>query len=233
MTQTQRQWRLQENELNSTSESTITENSRLALDPNTCLKNISVLNNTLSELESKFFALENENSALNTQLSDLYQTQTDLRQNISDLEMKFRILNEENALICQLLTSRKEQPGPQDWIRNKGRCYLISTLKTSFDGANMYCSNIDARLMEINSKEEQDVVSNALGDKDRAYRIGKCADREEASSLFVKYSSGTSNCVNCDSSSWRDYCKRQHPFICQKSAHLCPHIPEEIQDICQ
>ncbi|XP_072891100.1 uncharacterized protein [Hemitrygon akajei] len=56
---------------------------------------------------------------------------------------------------------------------------------------------------------------------------------DEASSVIIKYFSATSVCVNCDSSGWKDHCKRQHPFICEKSPHPCTDIPEEIQDLCQ
>ncbi|XP_072891401.1 uncharacterized protein [Hemitrygon akajei] len=183
--------------------------------------------------ERKLFVPENENSVLKIHISDLIETQTDLRQKISDLEIKYRTLNGEKAQICSMLTSRKEQACFQDWIRNEDSCYFISTLETSYDGAKRYCSNIDASLLEINSKKEQNVISNVLVHQDRIYRIGKCADGEEASSVINKVSSGTSVCVNCDSSGWRDYCKRQHPFICEKSAHWCTDFPEEIQDLCQ
>ncbi|XP_072892878.1 uncharacterized protein [Hemitrygon akajei] len=183
--------------------------------------------------ENKLLVLENENSLLNTHLSDLNKTQTDLRQKITDLEIKYRTLTEEKAQICQLLTSRKEQACSQDWIRNEGRCYFISTLETSYDRAERYCSNFDARLLEINSKEEQNVVSNGLGRQYRRYWIGKCGGGEEASSLMVKDFTGTSVCGTCDSHEWRYLCNRQHRFICEKSAHLCTDIPEKIQDLCQ
>ncbi|XP_072891668.1 uncharacterized protein [Hemitrygon akajei] len=126
-----------------------------------------------------------------------------------------------------------EQACSQGWVRNQDRCYFISALETTCHGAKEYCSKNDALLLEINSKEEQDFVSNALGDEDRTNWIGKCEDGEEASSIIHKYSTGKSVCVKCDSDGWRDHCKGQYRFICEKSPHWCTDIPEKIQDLCQ
>ncbi|XP_059817378.1 low affinity immunoglobulin epsilon Fc receptor-like [Hypanus sabinus] len=154
LNRTQLQCRLQQDELNKTLESSITQNSRLALSRSTCLKDISVLNNNLSILENKLFVLENENSVLKTHLSDLNQIETNLRQKNSDLENQYRSLIKEKGQICQLLTSRKEQTCSQNWIRNKGRCYFISTVYVSYDEAKQHCSSFDSRLFEINSNDE-------------------------------------------------------------------------------
>ncbi|XP_072891370.1 killer cell lectin-like receptor subfamily B member 1B allele B [Hemitrygon akajei] len=141
--------------------------------------------------------------------------------------------NRNQQILCQFLTTNREQACSQDWIKNEDRCYFISTLETSYDAAKKNCSNVDARLLEINSKEEENVVSNALVHQDRTYWIGKCAHGEAVSSLMYKHYSGTSACGNCDTVEWRDLCNRQHHFICEKSEHLFKDIPEKIQDLCQ
>ncbi|XP_072891101.1 C-type lectin domain family 2 member B-like [Hemitrygon akajei] len=163
------------------------------------------------------------NSSLQSKLSALNSNLSDLKQMHSELCHQF----------CELLTSRRDQACPQDWIRNEDRCYFISTLATTDNEAKKRCSNFDARLLKINSKQEENVVSNALVHQHRTYWIGKCEDGEEASSLMYTRDTGTSICGTCDSSEWRNHCNRQHPFICEKRAHLCTDIPEKIQDLCR
>ncbi|XP_072894973.1 C-type lectin domain family 7 member A-like [Hemitrygon akajei] len=157
----------------------------------------------------------------------------DLRHQFTEMETKFRSVNETKAQICELLTSRREQSCSKDWIRTEDRCYFISTLEISYDGAKNSCSNFDARLLEINSKKEQDVVSNATVHHHRTYWIGKCEDGKAASGLMFKDYTGTSVCGSCDLSAWRNRCNHQNHFICEKCAHLCTDIPAKIQDLCQ
>ncbi|XP_072894396.1 uncharacterized protein [Hemitrygon akajei] len=90
MNRTQRQCRLQVHWLNSTLESTISENSHLNLSQRTCIKNLS---------------------ALNSNLSDLKRRHSDLRHQFTEMETKYRSVNETKAQICELLTSRKGKLG--------------------------------------------------------------------------------------------------------------------------
>ncbi|XP_072131772.1 uncharacterized protein [Mobula birostris] len=226
MNRTQRQYQQQVHELNSTLKSRTSENSRLELSQRNCLKNLSVLNNNLSKLENNI-------TVLNSELTELNQTDIELRHECNQLETKYRTITETKAQICQYLSRRREQTRSQDWFENENRCYFISTVVKSYDGARGYCSEFDAGLLEINSNEEKNVVSKALADQYPAYWIGKCEDRDVASRLLYKYFSGTSVCVNCNSHIWRNYCERQHRFICEKSAHSCTDIPEKIRDLCQ
>ncbi|XP_072891675.1 uncharacterized protein [Hemitrygon akajei] len=233
MNRTQRQCGLQVNELNSTLKSSITENSRLALSRSTCLKNISVLNNSLSKLENKLSILENENSVLNTHLSDLNQTQTDLRQKNSDLENQYRSLIKEKAQICQMLTSRKQQTCSQNWIRNKDRCYFISTVYGSYDEAKQHCSSFDSRLLEINSNDEASFIYNSIHYRSRTYWIGKCEDRNVESNLLYTVKYRTPTCTRCKAYRWTYNCSDGHYFICEKSAPLSPDVLEKMLDLCQ
>ncbi|XP_059817848.1 oxidized low-density lipoprotein receptor 1-like [Hypanus sabinus] len=213
MNRTQRQCRLQVHELNSTLESTISEKSHLDLSRRTCLRN-------LSELNSNLFDLKRINS--------------DHRHQFSEMETKYRSVNETKTQICELLTSRKgELTCPQNWIGNGDRCYFISSLEKPYDGAREHCSNFDARLLEINSKEEEEFVSISVGEESRTYWIGKCGDGNVASYVLYAMFYGSPNCSKCDSYSYIYNCKRKHRFICEKSAYLYPDIPEEIQALCQ
>ncbi|XP_072891646.1 killer cell lectin-like receptor subfamily B member 1B allele B isoform X1 [Hemitrygon akajei] len=135
--------------------------------------------------------------------------------------------------LCQFLNSNREQECSQDWIRNEERCYLISTLETSYDEVKKYCSSIDAMLLEINSEEQKNVVSKSLVDPFRTYWIGKCENGKAASSLMHRDDTGRSACGNCNSYEWNTNCQYQHRFICEKSAHWFMDIPEKILDLCQ
>ncbi|XP_072131688.1 uncharacterized protein [Mobula birostris] len=208
MNRTQLQYQLKVHELNSTLESRISEYSRIS-------------------------TLENNITVLNSDLSVLNRAHTNLRHQFNHVDIKYKNITESKAQICQYLTRRREQTCFQDWIRKADRCYFISTLKTSYIEAKEHCSNFDARLLEINSKAEENIVFNALSHHYGAYRCGKCEDGEETSSLIYKYSTGRSVCVNCDSDGWRNYCNHQHRFICKKCTHSCTDIPERIQGLCQ
>ncbi|XP_072131871.1 uncharacterized protein [Mobula birostris] len=226
MNRTQRQYQQRVREFNSTLKSRTSENSRLDLSQRNCLKNISVLNNNLSKLENNI-------TVLNSDLSELNRTQIDLRHQFQQLKTKYRTISENKAQICQYFTSRRGQTCPQYWQRNKDRCYFISTLGKSYDEAREYCLDLDARLLEIDSKEEKDFVSSSIGYADRFYWIGKCRDGNVASYLLYEMSQGSPTCSKCDSYGWIYNCKSKYEFICEKSAYLYPDIPEEIQDLCQ
>ncbi|XP_072890938.1 uncharacterized protein [Hemitrygon akajei] len=212
MNRTQRQCRLQIHELNATIESTISEISHLNLSQRTCLNNLS---------------------ALNTNLSDLKQSHTELRKLLIKVKKKYKSANEAKARICELLTSRRELTCPQKWIENEDRCYLISSLKKPYDAARVYCSNFDARLLEINSKEEENFVEKAVREKHSSYWIGKCKDGKVSSNIVYKMSDGKSECSECKSGLLRSCKNDQLRFICEKSASLCPGISEKLKDLCQ
>ncbi|XP_072893045.1 C-type lectin domain family 7 member A-like [Hemitrygon akajei] len=135
--------------------------------------------------------------------------------------------------ICGFITSIRDQACSQDWIKNEDRSYFLSTLATYYDKAKKHCSNLHAKLLEINSKQEENVVSNFPLRKHRTYWVGKCKDGEVTSSLMFRKANGTPFCDNCDSSTWRNHCNRQHHFICEKSANLSTDILQKIQDLCQ
>ncbi|XP_072893082.1 uncharacterized protein [Hemitrygon akajei] len=179
-----------------------------------------------SDLQSKL-------SALNSNLSDLNRMHSDLRHQFTEMETKYRSVNQAKVQICELLTSRREQKCPQNWIENDVRCYFISTLEKSYDGARHHCSNIDARLLEINSNQEKEFVSTSIGYAYRTYWIGKCRDGNVVSYLLYKMYYGSPSCSKCGSSSRSYSCNSKYRFICEKSAHLYPDIPEEIQALCQ
>ncbi|XP_072131839.1 uncharacterized protein [Mobula birostris] len=225
MNRTQHQYQQRVHELNSTLKSRTFEHSRLHLSQRNCLKNISALNNNLSNLENNF-------TILNSELSELNQTHTDLRHECNQLETKYRIITETKAQICQYLNRRREQTCPPDWTEEESRCYFMSTSVKSYDGAREHCSKFDARLLEINSNVEKNFVSNDVT-RYTAYWIGKCANRNVASYLLYKVKYGWATCSKCDSHAWSYDCKGEYRFICEKSAYLYPDIPEEIQGLCQ
>ncbi|XP_072132432.1 uncharacterized protein [Mobula birostris] len=247
MNSTQRQCLLHIHEPNSTLQSRTSKNTHQKLSLDTCLKNVSVPSNNLSMLEHKLFVcecnvsilenqlmiLESNLSPRSTELSDQHQTQADLRHNFNHLEMQCRTLNETNAQICQLLTSRQDHACSQDWIKNEGRCYFISTFKRSYDGAKQHCSDSDSKLFEINSEEEEIFVNKTFGEQDNSYWIGKCKAGKVASNLVYKMDAGKFECSECKSG-WLSSCKNdQHRFICEKSASLHPDVAEKIWDLCQ
>ncbi|XP_072890944.1 C-type lectin domain family 12 member A-like [Hemitrygon akajei] len=226
MNRTQRQCQQQVHELNSTLESRTSDNSLLDLSQRTCLNNLSAMNNNLT-------ILENNISVLNSDLSELNRTHSDLRHQFNQLEMKYRNITESKAQICQYLTRRtvSEQTCPQIWMKYEDRCYFISKTANTYDGARQQCSELDSGLLEINSNKEKNFVSNAVY-QSVSYWIGKCADRNVASELLYKMSYGSTSCSNCGM--YGSYnCKWKHRFICEKSAHLSPDIPEEIRGFCQ
>ncbi|XP_059819075.1 uncharacterized protein LOC132390485 isoform X2 [Hypanus sabinus] len=226
MNRTQRQCQQHVHELNTTLESRTSENSLLDISQRTCLNSLFAMNNNLT-------ILENNISVLNSDLSELNRTHNDLRYQFNQLEMKYRNINENKAQICQYLIRRTvaEQTCPQIWIKNEDRCYFISKIANTYDGARQHCSELDSGLLEINSNKEKNFVSNAVY-QSVSYWIGKCADRNVASDLLYKISYGSTSCSNCGS--YGSYnCKWKHRFICEKSAHLDTDIPEEIQGFCQ
>ncbi|XP_072131916.1 uncharacterized protein [Mobula birostris] len=225
MNRTQRQYQQQVHELSSTLKSRTSENSRLELSQRNCLKTISALNNKLSKLENNI-------TVLNSDLSELNQTHTDLRHECNQLETKYRAITKTKNQICQYLNRKREQTCPPDWTEKEGRCYFISTSVKSYDGAREHCSKFDARLLEINSNAEKNLVYNGVS-RYTTYWIGKCENRNVASNLLYKMLYGRDVCTKCDSESRIYSCNSRHRFICEKSAHLYPDIPEEIQGFCQ
>ncbi|XP_059818239.1 C-type lectin domain family 12 member B-like [Hypanus sabinus] len=206
MNRTQRQCRLQVLELNSTLESTISENSLLNLTQGTCLNYLSALNSNLSVLKRR---------------------NTELRNQVIQVKKKYRSANETKAQICQLLTGTRVHPCPQNWINNGSRCYFISSMEKAYDGAREHCSNFNARLLEINSKKEEDFVSTSIGYVYRTYWIGKCRDGNVDSNVLDK-SFGWSSCSKCNAYRGYNNCKSNYRFICEKS-----DIPAEIRGLCQ
>ncbi|XP_072890966.1 uncharacterized protein [Hemitrygon akajei] len=226
MNRTQRQCKQQVHELNSALEFRTSENSLLDLSQRICLNNLSAMHNNLT-------ILENNNSVLNSDLSELNRTHNDLRHQFNQLEMKYRNITEDKAQICQYLTRRTEQTCPKNWIEKEDSCYFISTLEKSYDGSREHCSNFDARLLEINSNQEDDFVSTSVADRFVTYWIGKCRDGNVISFLLYKMYYKWHTCRECNLHSRGYSCNSTYRFICEKSAHLNPDIPEEIQGPCQ
>ncbi|XP_059816064.1 CD209 antigen-like protein C [Hypanus sabinus] len=224
MNRTQRQYQQQVHELNTTLETRTSEYSHLVLSQRICLNNLSALNNNLT-------MLENNITTLSSELSEQKRTQSDLRHQLNQHEMTYRIINENKAQICQYLTSKRVPACPQEWIENEGRCYFLSNLEESYDGATEHCSIFDARLLKINSNQEEDFISTSMDNGNRAYWIGKCRDGKVDSNLLYK-SYRWFSCSKCNAD-WSTSCKNKHRFICEKSAHLCRDIPEEIRGLCQ
>ncbi|XP_072131855.1 uncharacterized protein [Mobula birostris] len=247
MNRTQCQCLLQIHQPNSTLEPMTSEDSREDIPQDKCLNNVSVPSNNVSILEHKLFKLQNSYSilvnksfvlesnlsVLSTDLSVQHQTQTDLRRNFNHLEMQCRALNETKVHICHLLTRRKDQACSRNWIRNEDLCYFISTFEISYDGAKQNCSNSDAKLLEINSNEEENFINKAVGDQNNSYWIGKCKAGKVAFNVVYKVNSGKFECSECKFS-WLHNCKNdQHRFICEKTAPVCLDIPEKIRRLCQ
>ncbi|XP_062895497.1 uncharacterized protein LOC134341561 [Mobula hypostoma] len=187
--------------------------SHLNLSQRTCLKNLS---------------------ALNSDLSILKRMHTDLHHQFTETETKFRSVNETKAQICELLTSRREQAFPQDWIRNEDRCYFISTIERSYDEAKQHCWNSDSNLLEINSTEEENFVNKAVHDQRSSYWIGRCKARDVASHVVYQMRVGKYVCDECKWYSQLYPCSHDHHrFICETSAAWCPDISNKIQELCQ
>ncbi|XP_072891030.1 early activation antigen CD69-like [Hemitrygon akajei] len=127
-----------------------------------------------------------------------------------------------------------EQAFSQDWIRNEDGCYFISTCNNSYDEAKQYCSNSESKLLEINSTEEENFVSKTVRDQVNSYWIGKCKDGKVASNVLFRLSGGDPECGVCGPYTTLKPCDQVRAyFICEKSAPLCPDIPEKIQDLSQ
>ncbi|XP_072893339.1 killer cell lectin-like receptor subfamily B member 1A [Hemitrygon akajei] len=156
-----------------------------------------------------------------------------IRHKFTEMETKYRSVNETKAQICELLTNRREQTCSENWITNEDRCYYVSTFVTSLYKAIQDCSNRDSRLLEIDSKDEENFISRNLVYGTRIYWIGKCENRNASFRLLYKGSSGTPYCWQCDPTAVsRSYpCNSDQHFICEKS--LLPDIPEKIQGLCQ
>ncbi|XP_072893083.1 C-type lectin domain family 9 member A-like isoform X1 [Hemitrygon akajei] len=160
--------------------------------------------------------------------------QADLRHQFTEMEAKYRSVNETKAQICELFNSRREQASSQDWIRNKGGCYFISTFHISYDEAKQYCSKSDSKLIEINSAEEEKFVDKAVRDQGTSYWIGKCKDGKVSSNVVYRMYGGDPECGVCSYDFENKACSQvRYRFICEKSAALCPDISEKLQDLCQ
>ncbi|XP_059817677.1 C-type lectin domain family 12 member A-like [Hypanus sabinus] len=162
----------------------------------------------------------------------LNRMHSDLRHQFTEIEMKYRSVNETKAQICELLTSRREQPCCQDWIRNEDKCYLIPTSEKSYKDAKQYCSNSDSKLLEIISTEVENFVKNVVNDKRRLYWIGKCEAGNVVSDVFYKMNARTFECSECKSLNHKCY-NDPHRFICEKTVHFLTEISGKIQDLCQ
>ncbi|XP_072893347.1 C-type lectin domain family 9 member A-like [Hemitrygon akajei] len=136
-------------------------------------------------------------------------------------------------ILCQFLTSNREQTCSKDWIRINDRCYYVSPFETSFRTAMQGCLKRDSSLLEINSKDEANIVSRSLVSRHHAYWIGKCEDGEVFTGLLYKVHSRTTACSQCEESGMSFPCDRDWHFICEKSAPLFADVPEKIQDLCQ
>ncbi|XP_072890867.1 uncharacterized protein [Hemitrygon akajei] len=160
-------------------------------------------------------------------------------------ELKVKIGNRPYRLICLLCLvtaalivivvglSIHAQAYSQNWIRNDGPCYFISTVNTSYDEAKQNCSKFDSKLLEINSTEEENFVVKAIRDGGISHWIGKCKDGKVASNVMFRLSGGDPECGVCTFYSERKPCNEVRTrFICEKSAPSCPVISEKIRDLC-
>ncbi|XP_072890903.1 oxidized low-density lipoprotein receptor 1-like [Hemitrygon akajei] len=142
------------------------------------------------------------NSSVESEASPVKFNLTDHQ--FTEMEKKYRSVNETKAQICELLTSRRAQAFSQNWIRNEGPCYFISTVKTSYDEAKQNCSKSDSKLLEINSAEEENFVAKAIRDEGISHWIGKCKDRKVASQVMFRLNGGDPECDNFVKKSVRD-----------------------------
>ncbi|XP_072891411.1 C-type lectin domain family 4 member E-like [Hemitrygon akajei] len=150
------------------------------------------------------------------------------------METKYRSVNEIKAQICELLTSRREQPCSKYWFRNKDRCYYASTFEASFRKAVHECSNRYSRLLRINSWDEARFIFRSPIPRNITYWVGKCDSRNGGFDLLYMVPSGRSSCSECKPNRRGEHCIfHQHHFICEKSAPYSPDIPEKIQVLCQ
>ncbi|XP_072132742.1 uncharacterized protein [Mobula birostris] len=185
------------------------------------------------ELNSSLESKTSENSHLNRSHSACLQNLSVLNNHISNIEKKFRTDSGAKAHICQLLTSSREGKCSKDWVKYGDRCYLFSTFETSYNGARQLCSIFDSSLLEINSVDETSFVYRALASRIATYWIGKCEEGKVASGFLYYVSYGTPVCIDCRPKE-KDYgCNGDRRFICEKSALLCPAIPENIRSLCQ
>ncbi|XP_072891377.1 C-type lectin domain family 9 member A-like [Hemitrygon akajei] len=135
--------------------------------------------------------------------------------------------------ICHFISSIREQSCSKDWFFNKDRCYYVSTFRASFNESMQECSNRNSKLFEINSVDEVNAISHLLFERKVAYWIGKCEDGEAASGLLYHVTTRTPVCTHCRLKGNNYRCNRDRSFVCEKSAPLCPTIPENIQRLCQ
>ncbi|XP_072132447.1 C-type lectin domain family 9 member A-like [Mobula birostris] len=187
----------------------------------------------VSQIRHSLITFDREHQKHCEQYQEMNSTQRQCGLQISDLEMKYHTLSEVKAQICQLLFSRKKHTCSEEWIQNKDRCYYVSMFDTSYNTAVQECSNRNASLLEIKSRDEASFLSQKLVYRYRAYWIGKCEDGNVGPSLLYSVFSRSSVCLDCNSHLGNDRCNRDWRFICEKSAPLFPGVPEKIKDLCR
>ncbi|XP_072892875.1 uncharacterized protein [Hemitrygon akajei] len=174
------QYRLNVQELHWNVESRINANSLLVMSQTTCLKNAYTLNKILPIPEFFCQLLTSRKDGMGSERparrdrpdSSIWLicvlTATliitgicwrihvlQIRQSQIRAEPTYTLRWREYQDICGFITSIRDQACSQDWIKNEDRSYFLSTLATYYDKAKKHCSNLHAKLLEINSKQEE------------------------------------------------------------------------------
>ncbi|KAM5306468.1 C-type lectin domain family 10 member A-like [Glossophaga mutica] len=109
-------------------------------------------------LNDKVFSLE----------SKLEKEQQELKAGYSDMVMRVQELARDlNSLSCQMavLKSNGSQKTccPINWLEHESSCYWFSSTGRPWPEAEKYCQMVNAHLVVINSRQEQDFVQQHIG----------------------------------------------------------------------
>ncbi|XP_072131776.1 uncharacterized protein [Mobula birostris] len=175
------------------------------------------LNSTFESGTSDYIQLSRKNlSALNSQLSVLKRRNEDLLQQFNVMQTKFKTVNETKVRICELLTSSREETCCQGWVNRRGAFYFISTVAKSHAEAKQECSNNGSTLLEISSMDEQKFVFNTVNGSSH-YWIGKCLDSGTAECNLL-HKTLEPVYESCASDPAPAGCFGENYFICKKPA---------------
>lgn len=109
-------------------------------------------------LNDKVLALENTLDKQQQQLKADYS---------GILSLVQKLAKDLNSLNCKitLLKNNGSQTSccPANWVEFRGSCYWFSSMKKSWNQADKYCRAMNAYLVVINSREEQDFVQRLIG----------------------------------------------------------------------
>lgn len=108
-------------------------------------------------LNDKVLSLEN------TQEKQQQQLKEDYSEMISSVQNLVKNLNSLNCKMSLLKNNSSQTPCcPNNWLEYQGSCYWFSSSGKSWNDADRYCQLMNAYLVVINSREEQNFVQRHL-----------------------------------------------------------------------